>query len=97
LQIDMHLNPTPAFAIFFFESLRSSNKISGMPVLQKATCSTRWNFVQSEGMHPVAPRRVNEMTGVPPGRYNVEEKKTRNSGQFEQSSDVDLVRNGPRS
>ena len=90
LQIDMHLNPTPALHLLFRVPQEQQQNFS-MPVLQKHVFDSV-EFVQSEGMHPVAPG-VYEMTGVPPGRYNVREKNA-NSGQFEQSSDVDLVRNG---
>ena len=90
LQIDMHLNPTPALHLLFRVPQEQQQNFS-MPVLQKHVFDSV-EFVQSEGMHPVAPG-VYEMTGVPPGRYNVREKNA-NSGQLEQSSDVDLVRNG---
>jgi len=90
LQIDMHLNPTPALHLLFRVPQEQQQNFS-MPVLQKHVFESV-EFLQSEGMHPVAPG-VYEMTGVPPGRYNVREKNA-NSGQLEQSSDVDLVRNG---
>jgi hypothetical protein len=49
-------------------------------------------FVQAGGMNRVAPG-IFELTGVAPGRYTVRSKNA-DSGQLEQSADVDLVRDG---
>jgi carboxypeptidase family protein len=90
LQIDAHLNPTPALHLLVRIPQDQQHGIS-MPMLQKHVFDST-EFVQTDGMHPVAPG-VYEVTGVPPGRYNVRGKNA-NSGQLEQSSDVELVRDG---
>jgi len=90
LQIDMHVNPTPALHLLFRIPQEQQHSYN-MPMLQKHVFDSV-EMVQTEGMHPVAPG-VYEVTGVPPGRYNVRERNA-NSGQLEQSSDVELVRNG---
>jgi protocatechuate 3,4-dioxygenase beta subunit len=90
LQIDVHLNPTPALHLLFRIPQEQQHNFS-MPVLQKHVFDST-EFVQTDGMHQVAPG-VYEVTGVPPGRYNVRGRNA-NSGQLEQSSDVELVRDG---
>jgi hypothetical protein len=90
LQIEMHLNPTPALHLLFRIPQEQQNSYN-MPMLQKRVFDSV-EMVQTDGMRPVAPG-VYEVTGVPPGRYNVREKNAA-SGQLEQSSDVELVRNG---
>ena len=90
LQIDMHLNPTPALHLLFRIPQDQQHGFS-MPMLQKHVFDSV-EMVQTDGMHPVAPG-VYEVTGVPPGRYNVRGRNA-NSGQLEQSSDVELSRNG---
>jgi hypothetical protein len=90
VQIDMHLNPTPALHLLFRIPQDQQHGL-GMPMLQKHVFDSV-EMVQTDGMHPVAPG-VYEVTGVPPGRYNVR-GRNENSGQLEQSLDVELVRNG---
>ena len=62
-----------------------------MPVLQKHVFDSV-EFMQTEGMNSVAPG-VFELTGVPPGRYTVRTKNA-DTGQLEQSAEVDLARDG---
>jgi len=70
LQIDMHVNPTPALHLLFRIPQEQQHSYN-MPMLQKHVFDSV-EMVQTEGMHPVAPG-VYEVTGVPPGRYNVRE------------------------
>jgi hypothetical protein len=90
LQIDVHLNPTPALHLLFRIPQDQQHGFS-MPMIQKHVFDSV-EMVQTDGMHAVAPG-VYEVTGVPAGRYNVRGKNA-NSGQLEQSSDVELVRDG---
>jgi uncharacterized protein (DUF2141 family) len=93
LQIEIHLNPVPALHLIFRvlqEGPDQSNNFS-MPVLRKHVFDSA-EFVQTEGMHQVAPG-VYELTGIPPGRYTARMKNS-NSGQLEQSTDLDLVHDG---
>src|SRR5258708_28257537 len=85
----MHVNPTPALHLLFRIPQEQQHSYN-MPMLQKHVFDSV-EMVQTEGMHPVAPG-VYEVTGVPPRRYNVRERNA-NTGQREQSSDVELVRN----
>jgi hypothetical protein len=93
LQIDVHLNPAPALHLIFRipEGQPGQGNGFSMPTLQKHVFDST-EPVSGEGMRPVA-RGVYEMTGVPPGRYNVRLKNS-TSGQLEQSSDLDLVHDG---
>jgi Carboxypeptidase regulatory-like domain len=93
LQIDMHLNPTPALHLMFRIPQNQLDQQSPyqMPVLQKHVFDSV-EFVQTQGMRPVAPG-LYELTGVVPGRYTVRVENS-SSGQVEQSSDVDLVHDG---
>src|SRR5260370_41450093 len=61
------------------------------PVFQKRVFDSL-EFVQSEGAQPVAPG-VYELTGVPAGRYSVRLQEPK-SGQLQQSSEMDLVKDG---
>jgi hypothetical protein len=93
LQIDMHLNPVPALHLTFRvsqEGIDQPNNFS-MPMLRKHVFDSA-EFVQTEGMHQVAPG-VYELTGLSPGRYTAIMKNS-NSGQLEQSTDLDLVHDG---
>jgi hypothetical protein len=93
LEIDVHVNPVPALHILFRIPTDPSGQSSGfqMPVLEKRAFDSV-NFVQTEGMNQVAPG-VFELAGVPPGRYTVRIKNS-DSGQLQQSADVDLTRDG---
>ncbi len=93
LQIDMHLNPVPALHLIFRmpqEGTDRPNNFS-MPMLRRHVFDSA-EFVQTEGMHQVAPG-VYELTGLSPGRYTAIMKNS-NSGQLEQSTDLDLVHDG---
>ena len=93
LQIDMHLNPVPALHLIFRvpqEGTDQPNNFS-MPKLRKHVFDSV-EFAQTEGMHQLAPG-VYELTGLPPGRYTAIMKNS-NSGQLEQSTDLDLVHDG---
>ena len=93
LQIEIHLNPVPALHLIFRvpqEGPDQSNSFR-MPMLRKHVFDSA-EFVHTEGMHQVAPG-VYELTGIPPGRYTARMKNS-NSGQLEQSTDLDLVHDG---
>lgn len=93
LEIDMRLTPVPALHLIFRipQNKPDQQNNFSMPMLQKHVFDTE-EFVQSDGIRPVEPG-VFELIGLPPGRYSV---RTRNSvsGRFEQSTEVDLVRDG---
>jgi protocatechuate 3,4-dioxygenase beta subunit len=93
LEIDMHLNPVPALHLIFRIPTEGKGSMNGfrMPELQKHVFDSV-ESVQTDGMNSVEPG-VFELTGVPPGRYTVRTKNA-DSGQQEQSSDVDLARDG---
>lgn len=92
-QIDLHLNPVPALHLIFRmpENRPGQPNNFSMPELQKQVFDSL-DFVQSDGMRPVAPG-VFEITGIAPGRYTVRLKNS-DSGQLEQSAGVDLTRDG---
>lgn len=93
LEIDVHLNPVPALHLIFRipENKPDQPNNFSMPVLEKHVFDST-EFVQSNGMNQVEPG-VYELSGVPPGRYTVRTKNA-DSGQLEQSTGVDLVRDG---
>jgi protocatechuate 3,4-dioxygenase beta subunit len=93
LQFEMHLNPTPALHLILRVPLNEQGQQTGftMPTLQKRVFDSV-QFVQTEGMQPVAPG-VYEVSGVPPGRYTVRAQNS-NSGQMEVSTDIDLAHDG---
>jgi hypothetical protein len=93
LQIDMHLNPVPTLHLVFRIAENGPEQTNGLgtPELQKHIFDSV-EFVQSVGFNFVAPG-IYELTGVPPGRYTMRLRYP-NSGQLEQSVDVDLVRDG---
>jgi hypothetical protein len=93
LEIDVHVNPVPALHLIFRIPTDPQAQSSGyqMPVLEKRVFDSV-NFVQTEGMNTVAPG-VFEITGVPPGHYTVRTKNS-DTGQLQQSADVDLTRDG---
>jgi len=93
LEIDVHVNPVPALHLIFRMPTDPQGQSSGyqMPVLEKRAFDSV-NFVQTEGMNNVAPG-VFEITGVPPGHYTVRSKSS-DTGQSQQSADVDLTRDG---
>jgi protocatechuate 3,4-dioxygenase beta subunit len=93
LQFEMHLNPTPALHLILRVPLDEQGQQTSfnMPMLQKRVFDSV-QFVQTEGMQPVAPG-VYEVSGVPPGRYTVRATNS-NSGQMEVSTDIDLARDG---
>ena len=93
LEIDMHLNPVPALHLIFRIPEHKPDQPYNftMPALQKHVFDSV-ESIEVDGTNPVAPG-VFEVTGVPPGRYTVRTKNT-DSGQLEQSADVDLVRDG---
>jgi len=90
LQVDIHLNPVPALHIVLHVPNDGQQGFS-MPVFQKRVFDSL-EFVQSEGAQSVAPG-VYELTGVPAGRYSVRLPEQK-SGQLQQSSEIDLVKNG---
>jgi hypothetical protein len=93
LEIDVHLNPVPALHLIFRIPQNKPDEPNNfsMPVLEKHVFDST-EFVQSDGMGQVEPG-VYELSGVPPGRYTVRTKNA-DSGQLEQSTGVDLVRDG---
>jgi hypothetical protein len=93
LEIDVHLNPVPALHLIFRIPQNRPDEPNNfsMPVLEKHVFDST-EFVQSDGMGQVEPG-VYELSGVPPGRYTVRTKNA-DSGQLEQSTGVDLVRDG---
>ena len=93
LQIEMHLNPVPALHLVFRVPQDGPDQPNGftMPMLQKHVFDSV-QLVQTEGVNQVSPG-VYELTGLPPGRYTARMKNS-NSGQLEQSTDLDLVHDG---
>jgi protocatechuate 3,4-dioxygenase beta subunit len=93
LQIDMHLNPAPALHLVFRipEDQPDQTNNFRMPILQKHAFDSV-EFAQTENMRRVGPGMY-EVSGVPPGRYNVRIKNS-SSGQLEQSTDLDLIHDG---
>jgi protocatechuate 3,4-dioxygenase beta subunit len=93
LQFEMHLNPTAALHLILRVPLNEEGQQTSftMPILQKRVFDSV-QFVQTEGMQPVAPG-VYELSGVPPGRYTVRAQNL-NSGQMEVSTDIDLAHDG---
>jgi uncharacterized protein (DUF2141 family) len=93
LQVDVHLNPVPALHLTFRmpENRPDQPHSFSMPALQKHVFDSV-EFVQTDGMRQVAPGMY-ELTGVAPGRYTVRTKNSE-SGQLEQSADVELDRDG---
>jgi hypothetical protein len=93
LEIDVHVNPVPALHLFFRMPTDGQGQSSGfqMPILEKRVFDSV-NFVQTEGSNGVDPA-VYELTGVPPGHYTVRTKNSE-TGQLQQSADVDLTRDG---
>jgi uncharacterized surface anchored protein len=93
LQVDVHLNPVPALHLIFRipENAPDQQNNFSMPMLQKHVFDSL-EFVQSDGMRQVAPGMY-ELMGVAPGRYTVRAKNPE-SGQLEQSANVELDRDG---
>jgi hypothetical protein len=93
LEVDVHLNPVPALHLIFRVPENGAGQMNGfrIPELQKHVFESE-EYVQSDGMRPVAPG-VYEITGVAAGRYAVRIRSA-DSGQLEQSAEVDLVRDG---
>jgi uncharacterized protein (DUF2141 family) len=93
LEIDVHMNPVPALHLFFRMPTDGRGQSSGfqMPTLEKRVFDSV-DFVQSEGSNGVNPGVI-ELTGVPPGHYTVRTKNS-DTGQLQQSADVDLTRDG---
>jgi hypothetical protein len=93
LELEMHLNPVSALHLIFRIPENGPGQTNGfqMPVLEKHVFDSV-EYVQSDGMRPVAPG-VYELTGVASGRYSVRAKNS-DSGQLQQSADIDLVRDG---
>jgi hypothetical protein len=93
LQFEIHLNPTPALHLILRVPVDEQGQQTSftMPMLQKRDFDSV-QFVQPEGMQPVAPG-VYELSGVPPGRYTVRAQNS-NSGQMEVSTDIDLAHDG---
>jgi hypothetical protein len=90
LQVDIHLNPVPALHLVFHAPNDGQQGFS-IPVFQKRVFDSL-EYIQSDGAQPVAPG-VYELTGVPAGRYSVRLQEQK-SGQLQQSSDMDLVKDG---
>jgi len=93
LEIDMHLNPVPALHLIFRIPDHKPDQPYHftMPEFQKHVFDSV-ESVQPDFTNSAAPG-VFELTGVPPGRYTVRTKNA-DSGQLEQSADIDLVRDG---
>jgi len=93
LEIDVHLNPVPALHLTFRVPQEGTDRPNhfSMPMLRKHVFDSA-EFVQTEGVYQVAPG-VYELTGLSPGRYTAIMKNS-NSGQLEQSTDLDLVHDG---
>jgi uncharacterized protein (DUF2141 family) len=93
LQVDVHLNPVPALHLIFRipENTQDQQNNFSMPMLQKHVFDSL-EFVQSDGMRQVSPG-IYELMGVAPGRYTVRAKNPE-SGQLEQSANVELDRDG---
>jgi hypothetical protein len=93
LQIDIHLNPVPALYILFRIPQNGPDPQNQfpMPSLQKRVFDSP-ELVQPEGTRQVAPGLF-ELFGIPPGRYTARIKNS-GSGQLEQSTDLDLTRDG---
>jgi hypothetical protein len=90
LQVDIHLNPVPALHLVFHVPNEGQQGFS-LPVFQKRVFDSL-EYVQSDGAQSVAPG-VYELTGVPAGRYSVRLQEPK-SGQLQQSSEMDLVKDG---
>jgi hypothetical protein len=90
LQADIHLNPVPALHLVIHVPNDGQQGFS-MPVFQKRVFDSL-EYVQSEGAQFVAPG-VFELTGVPAGKYSVRLREPK-SGQLQQSSEMDLVKDG---
>jgi carboxypeptidase family protein len=90
LQVDIHLNPVPALHLVFHVPNDGQQGFS-MPVFQKRVFDSL-EYIQSDGAQAVAPG-VYELTGVPAGRYSVRVREQK-SGQLQQSSEMDLVKDG---
>ena len=90
LQVDIHLNPVPALHLVFHVPNEGQQGFS-LPVFQKRVFDSL-EYVQSDGAQSVAPG-VYELTGVPAGRYSVRLQAPK-SGQLQQSSEMDLVKDG---
>jgi hypothetical protein len=94
VQIDLHLNPVPALHLILRMPQVPPDGQNGFRMttdLQKRVFDSV-ESVQPDGMHPVA-QGVYELTGIPPGRYTMRSNNP-NSGELEQSSEVDFVRDG---
>lgn len=93
LEIDVHMNPVPALHLFFRMPTDGRTQSNGfqMPTIEKRVFDSV-DFVQSEGSNGMDPG-VFELTGVPPGHYTVRTKNS-DTGQLQQSADIDLTRDG---
>jgi hypothetical protein len=94
LQIDLHVNPVPALHLILRMPQVQPDEQNGFRMtadLRKRVFDSV-ESVQPDGMHPVA-QGVYELTGIPPGRYTMRSNNP-NSGELEQSSEVDFVRDG---
>jgi len=90
LQVDLHLIPVPALHVLFRVPEDQVNNFR-LPMLQRHVFDSV-QFVQTERANQVA-HGVYELTGLPPGRYSARMKNS-NSGQLEQSTDLDLIHDG---
>jgi hypothetical protein len=90
VQVDIHLNPVPALHLLMRVPNDGQQGFS-MPVFQKRVFDSL-EYVESEGTQFVAPG-LYELTGVPAGRYSVRLQEPK-SGQLQQFSEVDLVKDG---
>jgi len=93
LRIDLHLNPVPALHLLVRVGEGETNGalLRKFPQLQKRVFDSI-DYQRIDFPHLVAPG-VYELTGIPAGRYTVRIENP-NTGEFEQSNDVDLIRNG---
>jgi len=92
VQIDMRLNPVPALHLILRVPQINPDERNGFSMDLRERVFDSVESVRPDGMHPVAPG-VYELTGIPSGRYTMRSNNP-NSGELEQSSEVDFVRDG---
>jgi len=93
LRIDLRLNPVPALHVLVRvgEGEGNGGLFRKFPQLRKRVFDSI-DYQRIDFPRLVAPG-VYELTGIPAGRYTVRVEDP-NTGEFEQSNDVDLIRNG---
>lgn len=88
LQVEMHLNPVPSFHLFFRVPNTGDHSFV-FPQLEQPAFDGSVS-VQSEGTNMVSPGLM-EVTGIPPGRYNV---RFNGAGAATQMNGVDVSKDG---